>query len=97
MPLVEGVGGVEGSGDGVEDPPGILIFCPLYTHELVYSPLADANWLKVTPWRTAMLISVSPGRTMYVPPGVEGEGAGALFRVRPGVCGVPEFRSRILL
>jgi len=27
----------------------------------------------------------------------EGEGAGALFRVRPGVCGVPEFRSRILL
>lgn len=28
---------------------------------------------------------------------VEGEGAGALFRVRPGVCGVPEFRSRILL
>jgi sugar lactone lactonase YvrE len=26
-----------------------------------------------------------------------GPGAGALFRVRPGVKGVPEFRSRILL
>ena len=27
----------------------------------------------------------------------EGDGAGALFRVRPGIQGVPEFRSRILL
>jgi len=27
----------------------------------------------------------------------DGEGAGALFRIRPGVIGVPEFRSRILL
>ncbi len=27
----------------------------------------------------------------------EGEGAGALFRVRPGVCGAPEFRSNVTL
>jgi D-xylonolactonase len=27
----------------------------------------------------------------------EGPGAGALFRVRPGVTGLPEFRSRIRL
>jgi hypothetical protein len=43
---------------------GIFIFWPTYTHELTFIPLAIARRCMVIPWRIAMRINVSPGRTM---------------------------------
>jgi hypothetical protein len=43
---------------------GIFIFWPTYTHELAFIPLAIARRCMVIPWRRAMRINVSPGRTM---------------------------------
>jgi hypothetical protein len=54
---------------------GTLIFWPTYTHELMDTPLAMARRCVVIPWRIAMRINVSPGRTMYVPLSVAGTGA----------------------
>ena len=63
---------------------GILSFWPTYTHELIDMPLAIARRCVVIPWRMAMRISVSPGRTMYVLLTAVGSGAGA---VAPDVAG----------
>jgi hypothetical protein len=51
---------------------GILSFWPTYTHELTFIPLAIARRCVVIPWRMAIRINVSPGRTMYVPLPVAG-------------------------
>ena len=43
---------------------GIFNFWPTYTHELTFMPLAIARRCVVIRWRRAMLLIVSPGRTI---------------------------------
>ena len=65
--------------------PGILSRCPTYTHAFARSPLAVASWLTVTPCRPAMPINVSPGRMVYVPPGLACTGFVDAAVAAPGI------------
>ena len=66
---------------------GSLSRCPTYTHDVVYSPFAAARRLTLTPCRVAMRINESPGRTVYVPPGLETGGVAGVGDVE-GLVGV---------